>query len=199
MESNKQLVERFLEELWNKKNLSVIEELIADDYVDHTTPPYVTSKELRGPEEIRQAFTMVQQAFSSVSITINSNDQIGEDDKVVTPMHWEYTVNDNGAAPQVVQVTGIGIDRISDGKIVESWNTLDVLYRGMEQPDLSALPQNSADPATVGSASAITLAFPVIVPSGPNGSNGQHPCVLSPGFHCSNGALVPNKPGNTTR
>jgi predicted SnoaL-like aldol condensation-catalyzing enzyme len=40
-EQNKALARRFIEEIWNQKNLAVAKELIADTYVFHTpgSPP----------------------------------------------------------------------------------------------------------------------------------------------------------------
>ncbi len=36
---NKAAVKRFVDELFIKGNLDIADELIADDYVDHTPPP----------------------------------------------------------------------------------------------------------------------------------------------------------------
>lgn len=36
---NKALVRRFLDEVYNQGNLSVADELLAAEYVDHTVPP----------------------------------------------------------------------------------------------------------------------------------------------------------------
>ena len=62
-------------------------------------------------------------------------DQIAEDDKVVT----RWTMRDThegefrGIAPtgKQISITGIGIFRFSDGKVVESWDNFDQL--GMMQ------------------------------------------------------------------
>jgi hypothetical protein len=34
-EANKELVRRHFEEIWNRKNLAVADELIAEEYVEH--------------------------------------------------------------------------------------------------------------------------------------------------------------------
>ncbi len=129
-EYNKRIVRRLAKKLWNKKNKDIIDELIADDYVDRTTPPSSADVELAGPERFKQVFTEIQKEFFSIHVYIK--DQIAEDDKVVTCMTWECTVKSNDdplAAGQVFTLQGIGIDRIDNGKIVENWNTLDALYR----------------------------------------------------------------------
>ena len=38
-DANKAAVRRFVDELFIKGNLDVVDELVADDYVDHTPPP----------------------------------------------------------------------------------------------------------------------------------------------------------------
>jgi len=124
--------------LWNEKNKHIIDELITDDYIDHTTPPYVSNEELQGPETFKRVFTAIQDVFFDIHVSIK--DQIVEDDKVVTHAIWECTLksdDDPPVAAQVVTVRGIGIDRIDGGKIVENWNTLDVLYRLISQLELA--------------------------------------------------------------
>jgi predicted SnoaL-like aldol condensation-catalyzing enzyme len=126
---NKDISRRFLEELWNKKNVSIINELIADTYIDHTPPPNSMDEKLQGPAAFNQLFTALQDAFSDIRVSIG--DQIAQHDRVATPVTWVYTLksNDSSIVSQVVTIMGIGIDRIHSGKIVENWNTLDVTYR----------------------------------------------------------------------
>jgi hypothetical protein len=129
-EDNKDISRRFLEVLWNEKNDSIIDELIADAYIDHTTPCSPDFRELEGPEVFKEVFDALQGDFFDIRVSIE--DQIAEDDKVVNLVAWQYTLrsdNDPAIASQVVTITGIGIDRIDGSKIVESWNTFDVTYR----------------------------------------------------------------------
>jgi predicted ester cyclase len=119
--------------LWNKKNETVIGELLADNYVDRTPPPQ------RGDVTLNQLFQALQQGFSDISATIE--DQIAEDDMVMTRVTWNCTRKSANAAPaSQVTVVGVGVDRIDDGKIVENWNTLDILYRLLNLLDM-AVPQ----------------------------------------------------------
>ncbi|SRR6266487_5063642 len=121
-DDNKDLSRRFLEELWNQKNKSIIDELLADTYVDHTPPPQ------QGTEALKGLFDALQQGFSDIRASIE--DQIAEEDKVMTRVTWECTLKSDHPSPaSQVTVMGVGIDRIDGGKIVENWNTLDVLYR----------------------------------------------------------------------
>jgi len=127
-QDNKDLSRRFLEELWNQKNESIIDELLADTYVDHTPPLRSQSLGQLSPEQLKQLFEALQQDFSDIHVSIE--DQIAEDDKVVTQVTWVCTLkSDDPTTAQQVTVMGVGIDRFDSGKIVENWNTLDVLYR----------------------------------------------------------------------
>ncbi len=126
-EDNKNLSRRFLEELWNQKNLSVIDELLADTYVDHT-PPLNPDEGPQGPETLKQLLEALHQVPSDTRVSIE--DQIAEGDEVTNRLTWECTFESGDPpTPSQVIVMGVGIDRIDGDKIAESWNTLDVPYR----------------------------------------------------------------------
>jgi steroid delta-isomerase-like uncharacterized protein len=132
-EENKALVRRVFEEGCNKRNVALYDELIPDCVY---RGPLVG--ELRG-EAYRQFLASVHAAFPDGRWTIK--DQVAEGDKVVT--RWSFTGTHQaelmGLAPTGKQVTisGILIDRIVEGKIVEEWEEYDTL--GMMQ-QLGALP-----------------------------------------------------------
>jgi ketosteroid isomerase-like protein len=58
-DSNKALVRRFYEEI-DKGNIGVLDELVADDYIDHNPPPFPGLAE--GREGLKQAFSIFQHA-----------------------------------------------------------------------------------------------------------------------------------------
>jgi steroid delta-isomerase-like uncharacterized protein len=124
---NKAVIRRVLEEGMNKRNLSVIDELYAD-CVYHS--PAVG--ELRG-EAYRQFVKSVIDAFPDARMTVK--DQLAEGDKVLT--RWSLTATHRGEfmgiAPtgKQVSITGMCIDNIVNGKIVEEWEEWDSL--GMMQ------------------------------------------------------------------
>lgn len=125
----KVLGRRAVEQLWNKGNFAVADQLIAADYVlvDPNLP------DVKGPEGIKQMISMRRQAFPDVRFQIE--DQIAEGDKLVT----RFTVtgthkNDLAGIPATgkkIRVSGILISRFVGEKVVEEWATWDTL--GMMQ------------------------------------------------------------------
>ena len=77
-ENNKALVRKFFEEVWNKGNVAVVDELLAPDFVDRSLLPG------QGPsrEEYKRSITEFRAAFSFADLTIEA--QIAEGDMVVT-------------------------------------------------------------------------------------------------------------------
>ncbi len=126
-EDNKALARLFYEELWNRKNLSVANELIAATYVFHMpgSPPGIPP----GPEGFTQFVSVFFTAFPDVRVTIE--DQVAEGDRVTTrwTSHGTHTGDLMGIAPtgKSVTITGISIDRFENGKVVESWDNFDQL------------------------------------------------------------------------
>jgi predicted ester cyclase len=134
-EENKVLDRRLAEEGFSKGNMAVLDELIATDCVDHSTPPGTPP----GREGIKQFFTMLRTAFPDLQYTIE--DVIAEGDTVVTRNTWRGTHQGvlMGIAPtgKQVTVTEIDITRWSGGKAVEHWGNQDLL--GLMQ-QLGAIP-----------------------------------------------------------
>ena len=87
----------------------------------------------RGPEDVKRFMGEFRSAFPDFHTTIE--DQIAEGDRVAT--RWTMRGTHEGefrgipATGNQISVTGIGIFRFSDGKVVESWDNFDQL--GMMQ------------------------------------------------------------------
>ncbi len=128
-EENKVLIRRFFEEVWNEKNLDAIDELIAAEQIDHSLPPGLPA----GREGAKTFIGMYLNAFPDTKMTIE--DVVAEGDKVVT--RWIATGTHTGelmgipATGKQVTVTGLDINRYSDGKSVEHWGQFDQM--GMMQ------------------------------------------------------------------
>jgi steroid delta-isomerase-like uncharacterized protein len=124
-EDNKALAQRWLEEVWNKGDLRLIDELIAPNYVLHDP----TRPGLRGRAGIKESIAMFRTAFPDLHFTIE--DQVAEREKIVT----RYTVQGTHlgtlmgipATGKQGTITGIDIYRITDGQIEEAWSNWDTL------------------------------------------------------------------------
>jgi predicted ester cyclase len=125
-EQNKDLVRRLFKGV-EGGNLSVIDEVLAPDFVDHDVLPD-HEPDLEG---YKRGLSEDRAAFSNLGIAIE--DQIAEGDKVVTRITWRGT-HDRGKFMGIditgkkVEAKAIFIHGISDeGKIKEEWSASDTL------------------------------------------------------------------------
>ena len=128
-EKNKALVRRFYEEI-DKGNLEAMDELVAEDYLDHNPPPFPGLAP--GREGVKQAFRIFWEATPGHH---EIEDQIAEGDKVVarTRFQGRHTGNFQGIPPtnKPVDFQGFATFRIANGKIAEHWADFDAM--GMMQ------------------------------------------------------------------
>ncbi len=124
-EYNKALVRRFYEEI-DRGNLEAMDELVAEDYIDHN-PPALPGL-APGREGLKQAFRIFWQATPGRH---HIEDQIAEGDKVVTRLTATGKhEGDLPGAPRTgndLKMTSITIHRIENGKLAEKWSGKDVL------------------------------------------------------------------------
>jgi steroid delta-isomerase-like uncharacterized protein len=124
---NTALVRRAVEEVWNRGNYATLGDLVASDIVIHASRP---GEEIHGPAGVRQFYTTLRAAFPDISFTIE--DQIAEGDRVVT--RWSARATHAGEFQGIpptgkqVQLAGIDIDRIANGKVIECWPIADELH-----------------------------------------------------------------------
>lgn len=134
-EKNKPIDIRFYEEVWNQGNYAFVDEVTAGDYVYHE----LTDEIFVGVESVKRNVAMVREAFPDIHFTIE--DQIAEGDRVVT--RWTARGTHVGPFERIPPtgkkaiVAGISISRMTNGKFVEGWTSLDRL--GLLQ-QLDALP-----------------------------------------------------------
>jgi len=145
---NKEMVRRVFEELWNKGNLSMADELLATDFVAHHQRN--PDEDRKGIEAEKQYITSVRSAFPDLKFTIE--DQVAEGDKVAT--RWVVNATNTGAyrgqpaTNKHVMVTGTGISRIANGKIAEAWSNYDELGL-MQQLGVIPTPEPALETVTL--------------------------------------------------
>jgi predicted ester cyclase len=124
-EENKAIVKRVSEQAVGEGNLSVMDDLVADDFVDHSalpgTPP--------GREGAKAFVRVFHAGFPDLSLT--NEDIVGEGEKVVHRYVLRGTHRGEflGIPPTGNRIEVHGIDelRVSGGKIVERWGQVDQL------------------------------------------------------------------------
>lgn len=123
-EENKALVLRWFAEL-DRRNLAIIDELLPVDYIDHNPP--LPDLPL-GREGVWQASLALAAAFPDAVHIIE--DQTAEGDKVMTRLTVRATFRGEmfGFPPtgEVVEVSGMAVHRIRDGRLVEHWAHADM-------------------------------------------------------------------------
>jgi len=131
-EANKEFVRRHFEEIFNRKNLAVWDESMAEDFVEHAAAPFADSApgRVRGPQAMRANVEWLQAQFPDLHMTIEA--VISDGDTVVVRILSEGT--NLGALNGVVPPTGKRFIarlshwfRVVDGKLVEHWATRDDL------------------------------------------------------------------------
>lgn len=115
--SNKDIVRRYLDRVWNKRDYGAIEETIREDYIQHSK---VVSA---GRQGVRGFFQMIEVAFSNIAYSVE--DMIEEGDKVA--FRWTLRATHTGpfqgiaATNRAITLTGISLVRLQDGQLAENW------------------------------------------------------------------------------
>jgi predicted ester cyclase len=124
---NKVIVRRFLEEVWNEGNLSVVDEVIDKRHVHH-----FIDGDVHGPEGVKRLVSYVRTALPDFHGTIDAL-LSAETGLVVARLTMRGTHKGEGfgisPTGKGVVYTGIDIFRISgkSKKIIERWGEVDVL------------------------------------------------------------------------
>lgn len=125
-QANEELVRRWFELVWNRKDASAIDEILAPDCVAYGLPD--PDAVLHGPE----AFKQVHSAFCSAipDIQIELNDVIAAGDRVAA--RWRATGTHTGEGlgfsptGRRVVLDGATIAVVRDGRLQEGWNMMDM-------------------------------------------------------------------------
>jgi steroid delta-isomerase-like uncharacterized protein len=122
---NRALARRYIDEVYNHGRPEVIDELFADDYVDHTA----STEQVPGPSGARQIYDVFRAAFPDLRVEIH--DLVSDDDLVTFRATMSGTSQGPlmGAAPtgNAVQIASMVFLRVRDGRFVERWEQMDLL------------------------------------------------------------------------
>jgi steroid delta-isomerase-like uncharacterized protein len=134
-EDNKQFMQRFVEEVINKRNVDAVDQLVTEDFVEHVPFP----GQGPGREGLKHVISTFLSAFPDIQWILE--EQIAEGQKVasrftMTGTHYGEFL---GIPPtgRLVKVWGVVIDVVKDGKFAESRIIMDTL--GLMQ-QLGAIP-----------------------------------------------------------
>ena len=127
-EENKALIHRWFEEVWNKGREEAIDEMFAEDGIAHGLAQD-PGEPLRGATGFKPFFQKFRDAFPDIEVVVE--DTVSEGDKVAArcTVRGKHQSDSLGfaATQQPMEITGISIVRVRDGKIVEAWNNFDFM------------------------------------------------------------------------
>ena len=142
-EANKELVRCHFEEVFNRQNFAVCDEIMADDFVEHAVAPFGGSApgRVNGPQAMRETAEWLLAQFPDMHMTIEA--MVSEGDTVAVRVLAEGT--NLGPLNGVVPPTGKQFSayqshwyRVENGKLAEHWATREdlptMLELGVIQP-----------------------------------------------------------------
>lgn len=141
-EDNKALIRRLVDDFWNKRDVTVFDDVFATRFVDHTPQPGSEGTK----EGFRQLALALQAAFPDGRSSLD--DLLAEGDKV--GWRWTFRGTHQGqlmgmpATGKSITLTGITIDRFAGGQIVERWSQADNLGLLQQLGAIPAPEQSSA-------------------------------------------------------
>ena len=121
---NKVIVKNLFEELWYKRNLSIVDEVYSPEVLYHGP-----SMELHNLDELKNLVNGFASAFNETKMTVK--DQIAKDDTIVT--RFDFTGVHKGKFAELpptgkkIKIAGISITRLVKDKIVDEWEIFDEL------------------------------------------------------------------------
>lgn len=125
-ERHKELIRREVTEAWNEGDFAVIDDIFAEDSIDHVP---LVPMEVRGPQGHKQLVNAFRSTFPDLEMEID--EMIAEGSFVAHRVIIRGTHDGDfvGIEPtgKEVEISGMVFTRFEDGKIVESWANFDAL------------------------------------------------------------------------
>ena len=121
----KALLMRIVDEAWNKGELDVLDETLAENFVMHD----LVMPDIKGPPGYKKYVIDVRTSYPDFHMTVD--ELIQEGDKLAGKLHWEGT--QLGASPGLkvpatgkkVNVTVAIVSHLANDKVVEQWTFQD--------------------------------------------------------------------------
>ena len=123
---NKAIARRYFEEILNKGSAAAIEAIVAPDVVFRNPPAVV-----KGIADFRSLVASLRKAFPDLHFTLE--DELAEDNKVATRWIMRGT-----QGTRKLDVTGMDIFLIENGKIREVWVNMDSLAQAQQMGTVPA-------------------------------------------------------------
>ncbi len=121
IDMNKQVVTRFIMEVWNRNNLDMLDELLASAYYDYSYEP-------RNREGLERVLQMMQNAFPGHETIIE--EIVGEEDTVAVcqTLCGKHTGLFRGfpASGKQIEIGGYRFFKVKDGKITSHRGLIDL-------------------------------------------------------------------------
>jgi steroid delta-isomerase-like uncharacterized protein len=124
-EASKAIVRRYYEEVFNARNVDLVDVLAAEDYIEHDPFP----GQGNGRRDLKARVAAILGAFNPMRFSIE--DVVAEGERVV--VRWSQTGTQSGNFMGVpptgkeVTIAGIDIHAVRDGRMAEHWHVVDQL------------------------------------------------------------------------
>ena len=138
-DENKAVVRRYYDEVLNGRNLQVIKEIAADDYIENDPFP----GQGNGRDDLTRRAELLITAFSP---TFLIEDIVSEGDRVA--VRWRSRGTHSGEflgippTNKSYEIAGIDFHRVQDDRLAEHWHVVDQLSQ-MQQLGLLPTPEGA--------------------------------------------------------
>ena len=147
---NESAYRQFVDEVINNGNVAAVDEMVADDFVDHE---YFSDDIPQDREGLKRGIRMCRECLSGLSVDVH--EVASQGDKVIARTTWRGRQSREaggepasgqrsamgGAGGEPVQFETLEIGRYKNGKLVEHWGLTD---DGPGWPTAYYLPQRAA-------------------------------------------------------
>jgi predicted ester cyclase len=135
LQTNKEVIRRHFEEIFNQQHLEIIEAITAQELIEHGVAPFQSAEvqetvsRRNGPEHMRATAHWLLSAFPDLHFTIQQMVAEGDLVAVRCTMQGTHQGPFQGLVPTGKRVNGTRTDifRVVNGKVVEHWANRDDL------------------------------------------------------------------------